>query len=484
MKIRNAIAGVALVVASLSLALGSAVAGDEGEKGRSEKRLRAVEEQQRRLEEELRELRQQVEQRAGAPPKVEEIERRQGILTEEVRRLREALAVPETEELKSRYGLGPAASKVYGVGRGLSIGGYGEANFRKVARDGDGVPDEFDLLRFVLYVGYKFNDWIVFNSETEFEHATTGEGAEEKGEVSIEFATLDFFLHPRANVRGGLVLVPMGFINEIHEPPFFHGNVRPPVEQQILPSTWRANGIGLFGELLPGLEYRTYGITSLDAKEFRASGIRGARQSGSRERADDWSWVGRLDYTFLPGTLLGGSAYLGDQGQNRLFGNPVDLANPPRKAGVFTQIYELHAQVRHRGLEFRALGAWIGVSDAALLSSDPAINPRAADAAKRDQPVARGMLGYYGEIAYDILPWLLPETDQYLAPWFRYSRFDTQNSVPLGRERDNRFDRDFYEFGLTYKPHPQIVLKADYRIQDAKTGNLPDEIRLGGGFVF
>jgi hypothetical protein len=103
------------------------------------------------------------------------------------------------------------------------------------------------------------------------------------------------------------MLVPMGFINELHEPPFYHGNRRPPVETQILPSTWRANGAGIFGELLPGLEYRTYGITSLNAKGFRADGIRGGRQSGNREFADDWSWVARLDYTPLPGGLIGGS---------------------------------------------------------------------------------------------------------------------------------------------------------------------------------
>lgn len=430
-----------------------------------------------RMEQQLEELKRELQAQKEAQPvqtqhRVGEVERRQGVLTDEVRRLREALVLPETRELKSAYGLGPAASKVYGIERGFSIGGYGEANFKNNVSDRGSAHDEVDLVRFVLYAGYKFNDWIIFNSETEFEHASTGK----KGEVSVEFASLDFLLHPRANLRAGLLLVPMGFINEIHEPPFFHGNVRPQVEQQIIPSTWRANGIGLFGEVLPGLSYRIYGVASLDAKKFRSSGVRGGRQSGSQEFADDFSWVGRLDFTLMPGTLIGGSAYLGEQGQNQDFGGV--------KADVFTQIYEAHVQLRARGLELRGLGAIIDLDDAGVLSRDKTINPRAGDLAKTSQPVADVMLGYYGEVAYDILPLLLPETTQYLAPWYRYSRFDTQNSVPAGFPADDTQDRNIHEVGLTYKPIPQVVLKLDYRIQDAKTGAVPDEVRLGGGFVF
>ena len=52
------------------------------------------------------------------------------------------------------------------------------------------------MLRVILYAGYKFNDRVVFNSELEFEHATTGAGDDEKGEVSVEFAYLDETLNP------------------------------------------------------------------------------------------------------------------------------------------------------------------------------------------------------------------------------------------------------------------------------------------------
>jgi len=430
--------------------------------GSATEKINKLEKRQQELDEELRKLRLEVEQANETKGDVVEVQRRQGILTDELRGLREALVLPETKELKSSYGLGPAASKVYGIERGLSIGGYGEAHMKKVVSDKGGAKDTFDFLRLVLYAGYKFNDWIIFNSETEFEHASTGKD----GEVSVELATLDFLLHPMANARFGLLLVPVGFLNEIHEPPFFHGNDRPLVERHIIPTTWRANGFGLFGELLPGLEYRTYGVTSMDAKDFRSSGIRGGRQSGSKELAEDFSWVGRLDYTLWPGALIGGSAYIGDQGQNETFGD--------EKADVFMQMYEAHVQVRTHGFEFRGLAVVTDLDDARTLSADPDI----------DETIADVMLGWYVETAYDVMPLFLPETTQYLAPWFRYESFDTQNSVPVGLTADDTQDREAWEFGLSYKPIPQVALKIDYRISDAKSGDVPDELRVGAGFVF
>ena len=406
---------------------------------------------------------------------IEELERRQEILAEEVRRLREALVLPETKELKSHYGLGPAASKVYAVERGLSIGGYGETNYRHAVADKASTRNEFDFVRFVLYVGYKFNDWIVLNTETELEHAfSQPTESSSGGEVALEFANIDFLLDPRANVRIGLLLVPMGFLNEIHEPPFYHGNDRPTVEREIIPSTWRANGFGLHGELFEGLTYRTFGITGFNARGFRSNGFRDGRQRGNREIGEDFAWVGRVDYSFLPGTLIGGSGYVGDSGQDQ----EITGETP----GVGTRIYEGHGQLRWRGLELRALGAVGEIDDADLLSQ------RLADIAVETggsaDTVPERMVGYYFEIAYDVLPLLLPETTHYLAPWVRYTQIDTQDEVPSGFARNDSRDRDIWEVGFSYKPIPQIVLKVDYRNFDSAGADLTDEFRAGAGFVF
>jgi hypothetical protein len=179
-------------------------------------------------------------------------------------------------------GFGPAASKVYKVRQGVSLGGYGEVLYENFASETQsdvpsGLTDQIDALRAIVYVGYKFSDKILFNSEVEFEHGSTEEG----GSVSVEFAYLDYRLSPQVGVRAGLLLPPMGFLNEIHEPPAFLGALRPVTEQLIIPSTWRENGIGVFGGT-ESFNYRAYLINGLDATGFTAEeGLREGRQNGA-----------------------------------------------------------------------------------------------------------------------------------------------------------------------------------------------------------
>ncbi len=397
---------------------------------------------------------------------VKTLERKTDVLSQEVEKLRTNLAIPEEAKYKSMYGLGPAASKIYQVGKGLSIGGYGEANYRAFVGDKADNVDNADMERLVLYAGYKFTDNILFNSEIEFEHGTTGEGSEEKGEVSVEFAALDFFIDPLANIRAGLVLMPMGFINQIHEPPFFFGNNRPEVERRIIPSTWREVGVGLFGQITPELTYTTYVVNGLNAEEFGSNGIREGRGGGSQAKAENFAYVARMDYApqELPGVSVGGSAYVGNSGQNQKFAGK----NPD----VLVQLYEAHAQWKYRGLEWRALGSWGHINNADLLS----------DAKK--ETIGSENYGWYTEVGYDILPLIFKDTAQYLAPFFRYEQFDTIASAPNGFVDDENLDRHIYQFGLQYKPIPNVVIKADYRNIGAKKGSVPDDFNLGFGFIF
>lgn len=394
---------------------------------------------------------------------VKTLEHKTDILSEEVEKLRTNLAIPEDAKYKSMYGLGPAASKIYSVGKGLSIGGYGEASYRGIVDDKGANLNSADMYRMVLYAGYKFTDNILFNSEIEFEHGTTDKG----GSVSVEFAALDFFLDPMVNVRAGLVLSPMGFINQIHEPPFYFGNNRPEVERTIIPTTWRELGVGLFGQLTPELSYTTYVMSGLDAKSFNSKGIRDSRQSGAKVKAETYGFVGRMDYTptAISGLTIGGSAYLGEAGQNQTFAG--------KKADVFTQLYEGHAQFKYRGLELRALGAWGHIGDADLLSRD------------KKETIGSQNFGWYTEAAYDVMPLLFKDTNQYLAPFFRYEHFDTIAKSAAGFKDDLSKDKQIYQVGLQYKPIPNVVIKADYRnIKNKKGTPEPDDFNLGIGFIF
>ena len=333
--------------------------------------------------------------------------------------------------------------------------------------DQQGGKDKFDLLRFILYTGYKFNDRILLNAEIEFEHALIGEStaSSDSGAVEVEFAYLDFMGWDFLNARAGLVLVPMGFLNEMHEPPFFHGVSRPEVERLVIPTTWREGGIGAFGTLAPGLEYRAYVLNGLNAKGYESSGIRESRQVGNRALAEDIAGTARLDYTPFAGALIGASFLAGNAGQNQDFDGS--------KPDAFTLLWEAHAQLRYRGLEMRALGTFTNIGDADVLS-------RALE-----DTIAEDVFGFYAEAAYDVLPLVLPDTTHYLAPFFRYEIFDTQDKVPQGFARVPGNDVQLYTVGVDYKPLSQVVLKAEYRTFNAGGGKpRADEFNLGAGFVF
>jgi len=286
--------------------------------------------------------------------RIEVLEEQMGILAEELDALRKSVAVPEDGELVSIYGFGPAASKIYQKERGLSIGSYGELRFRAYVDDADEQTNIYDAVRAVIYLGYKFNDWLLVNSEFEFEHAGTGGG----GSVSVEFLNIDFLLHENANARVGLLLVPMGFINELHEPTTYFGAERPEPELRIIPTTWRENGAGLFGDFAGGrVSYRAYAVNGLDASGFSNNGLRGGRQKGSEALSDHWGGVFRTDVNVLPGLDLGGSVYAGKSGQNQ-DGIPDTM----------TTIWELHGQYRRYGASLRALYTQAHTARACALS--------------------------------------------------------------------------------------------------------------------
>ena len=276
--------------------------------------------------------------------RLDELERRIEALTSELERTRLGAEVVEADS--SVLGLGPAAAKVYRAAQGVSVGGYGEIVYENFADlRGDGTPsgavDRIDALRGILYVGYKFNDRLLLNTEIEIEHVN---------EIFLEFAYLDYRLSDALGVRAGLLLAPMGLVNELHEPPVFLGTVRPLTETQLIPSTWRENGVGVFGGAGP-LAYRVYLMSSFDgvgggasgAVGFSAKGLRGGRQKGSRGLSEDLGVVGRIDYVGVPGLLVGASAFRGETAQDRTL-NGVEV-------GGRTLIWDVHGDYKVAGLD-------------------------------------------------------------------------------------------------------------------------------------
>jgi len=398
-------------------------------------------------------------QEAPADARMKELERKVEILSRELEAQKTGSAMPEAPSSGS-FGFAPAASKVYAAKGGLSIGGYGEFLYQskenKLQDDTTGVGEKnLDALRLVLYTGYKFNEHIVFNSEIEFEHGGYSDELPE-GEVVVEFAYLDFLLNPAFNLRAGQMLVPMGFINELHEPPAFLSARRPLVERNIIPSTWHENGVGVHGELPGHFTYRLYLMNGLRADKFTASGIRSGRQAGKEANAQSLAWTGRLDWQPLPGATLGTSFYTGNSNQSGL-GEPIR-----------TTLMDIHGEWRWRGLQLRGLYAQTSLNRAgvaALAPLDPA------------REVGTRQWGGYLEAGYD----LLSGSRQALIPYLRFERLNTQAEVVSGVAADLGQDQNLLTVGVAYKPIAQTALKADYqRTQNgARTGQNQFNVALG-----
>ena len=398
----------------------------------------------------------------GVDQRIADLERRLDAMSRELEAEKAGTAMPAAPA-EGRYGMAPSASKVYEAPAGLSIGGYGEFLYQGKAstlQDGTHVGSDksADALRMILYTGYKFSDRIVFNSEIEFEHGGYSDD-HPKGEVVVEFAYLDFLLAKGFNVRAGQMLVPMGFINEIHEPPTFLGARRPLVEQRIIPTTWYENGVGLHGDLPGNLSYRLYVMDGLDGSKFSASGIRDGRQAGKEANAQSLAWTGRLDWTPRPGLLLGGSFYTGNS--NLTGGGPA----------LQTTVADLHAEVRMGAFQARGLYARTTNSAAYLETlglSDPA------------RETGTRQWGGYLEAGYD----LLGGARQALIPFLRWERLATQAEVIPAVVKDFGTDQAVVTGGLNYKPIPNIALKADYQrlTNGARTGR--NQWNLGLGYYF
>ena len=372
---------------------------------------------------------------------------------------------------QNRYlGLSPAASKVYEKD-GLSIGGYGEtilSIYDSKLQNGTVQPADnlADTLRAVLYVGYKFTDWLVLNSEFEFEHSGFSDKHPE-GEAIVEFVYLDFLVAHWFNIRAGQVLLPVGFINELHEPPTFLGALRPGLEQEngIIPTTWHEIGVGFYGQLPFNLVYRAYLVNGLNAANFGAEGsgsIGSGRQDGHQVIANKPAFTGRLDWHPLPGTLFGASVYVGNSAQ----------ANGA--TAVWTTLVEAHAEYRGYGFQARAIYARMTNSADGIRALGPDTDASTTGTLQS---------GGYVEAGYDVLS-LVPSTRMALIPFVRYERFNTQQAVASGAVADPANQRSTLYLGVNYKPIPQVAVKLDYdfNTNGAMTGR--NQLNLALAYLF
>lgn len=343
-----------------------------------------------------------------------------------------------------------------------TVGGYGEVQYMNPS--GPSTPATVDVRRFVVYLAHTFSDRLSLRSELEVEDAKV-ESSSPIGELEVEQVVFDYRLGERVTLRSGLLLVPMGIINETHEPPTFNGVDRPKFDQFVIPTTWREIGAGFAGHLAEGWNYRLYLLNGLRAEGFSQEGTREGSGEGQQATFANPSITGRLEYV-RPGLRAGASFwYGGTTGGDSLLGN-----------GTFsTPVTFVAADVRYDlgALAVRGEVANVSIPDAG------AINTRYGGA------VGKRLAGGYAEAAVNVLHWLAPATTQKLAIFARHERFDTQASVAPGTVRDLTLDRRVTTFGLTYKPTWNTAFKGDYQIERNAAGTGEGEVMsLGIGFQF
>jgi hypothetical protein len=343
----------------------------------------------------------------------------------------------------------------------LPVAGYMDFHLNKDA----GQPFRPDLHRFVLLFGHSFSDRIKFWSELEVEHAIV-EGGEESGEVAVEQAYLDFLIKPAFNLRAGLMLTPVGIINERHEPPAFNGVERPFVETAIIPTTWRELGFGFTGDIGRGLRYRAYLTSSLDASRFdAATGISGGRTAGFNSSFRNPAKVARLEYAGVRRMTLGASIYSGHAGFNTPGVNP----------GV--TIAEVDGRYSFRRLDFRGLFANTWISQAGEL------NWRLEQQSGANPNVASQMRGYYFEPGVHVLP---RRTRNDAILFARYEKYNTRHRMPDGYVPLPQFNRSSWVTGVTFKPNADVAIKFDYAFNRNASAVVQaiDGINLGIGWWF
>jgi len=375
----------------------------------------------------------------------------------------------------SHNGMGAAASKVYNSKSPLSIGGYGDMYF--ASSDKPGANNISDVYHFVPYIGYKFTDNIILNTEIEFEHG--GSNAEEaigagsakaEGYAIIEFMYLDFLISESFNVQLGHLLVPMGMINLRHEPTLYNTIQKPLTEKYIIPATWHSTGINTYGKIGDtGLTYNA-GITQALELNNADNGDKGQIRDGrpgvtGKTLFNTAAFVGRLDYRGVTGLMMGASMYYGDASQGSV-------------ADATALIYDLHATYEIAGFKAKALYGATSISNAENIASNTTGEP--------NQSITDSN-GYYVNLEYDVLASFA--TTQKAPIFVQYDYINPAATVvdSLGNTiAENVSETATTTIGLNYFPHEQVVLKADYAMTDFKAAGATDynTISLGLGFIF
>ena len=349
------------------------------------------------------------------------------------------------------------------LGRKVTLGGYGEITYNQP----NGSNGELDVQRMVILVGYNFNDEVQFVTEIELEHVS---------EVFVEQAFINYSIGDNVSLRGGLMLIPMGIVNEYHEPTTFNGVERPGVDNVIVPTTWRELGVGVIGRFPDAsLGYQAYIFNGFKSTESDgdgglngflkgSNGLRSGRQKGIQSTVNSPTFSAKMEYYGILGLRVGLAGYFGD---TQAEDDVEDLE------GANIGIAMVGVDARYNFGRFTARGQFIYAS----LSDTEAYNMAT------DKDLGSALLGYYVEGAYNLLPL---NKKQKLYAFTRFERYDTHASTAGDLMQNGSYNRQDITSGLSYHIAPGVVVKGDYqfRSNSSDSDNVDDRLNFGIGVWF
>jgi hypothetical protein len=352
----------------------------------------------------------------------------------------------------------------------VQIGGYAQIDFNQPVKEGQMSNSKMDVHRMVLLFGYRFNERTNFVTEIELEHVK---------EVFVEQAFLNYEILPWLNFRGGLMLIPMGIVNEYHEPPTFNGVERPNLDSKVVPTTWREIGAGFTGRVdNASLKYQLYVMNGFNGYNnggvFRGTdALRKGRQKGAESFMSSPTLATKIDYYGISGLKLGFSTYNG-KSQSTLYNGLEDdnaaalaVADSSR---VGISMIGFDARYVVGGFEAR------GQLNLANIKNTDQYN----DLTGKD--LGSQLFGWYAEAGYNLLH--STETEQKLVPFVRYEMYNTHAKTEGNLAVNGAYDRTDVTVGAGWWLSSGAVLKADYQFFSNALDNSSGQFNMGIGIWF
>jgi len=313
------------------------------------------------------------------------------------------------------------------------LGGYGELHYNNIDDN-----EQIDFHRFVLFLGHEFTENIRLFSELEIEHSLAGDG--KPGEVELEQAYIEMGLTEDSSLKAGLFLLPVGILNETHEPNTFFGVERNPIEKNIIPSTWWEAGASVKTDFSEGwsADFAIHSGLDVPTEGSKSFLIRSGRQKVAKANADNFAFTLRLKYTAIPGVELAASYQIQD-----------DITQGAM--GVGASLFSTHGIYNKDKFGLRALYAiWnLDGNEAELLGRDK-------------------QSGFYIEPAY-----------RFSDTWGIFARYNVWDNN-AGSQINTEMKQS--SFGINYWPHNNVVFKLD--IENNSGTEKSKGFNIGVGYMF